>query len=319
MRVCGLDVARATRSARPHAPRWRTARGGAGARAGERRRARREWHDDLMGTSEHFAVAPRSSLHALGSAAAAMSRVLAAALALAAARGACAHAPTLVLASAPALGGAPGGGDAPGGVAYESVTQAELAAGVLRAAGGAPAQPAGWEARHWAASGADAPQLLAVLLSDAAAAREARGDAAAACRAVALRLAQNACSPLICVPLCSQELRAALAGAPTSLALPNAAAAAPGGLAAALGQALAAARAAGGAAGSLLLSDSCGQARAHFCRAAALSAHARTRCTRRAAVRVPRRSHAQLHARARAHLRIGIRACAALVSALCVH
>ena len=89
-----------------------------------------------------------------------MSRVLAAALAVAAARGAAAAvpvSPTLVLTAAPALGGA-----APGAVSYESVTQSELVAGLLRASGAAPAQQAGWEARHWPA-GQESPELLAVL------------------------------------------------------------------------------------------------------------------------------------------------------------
>jgi hypothetical protein len=193
-----------------------------------------------------------------------MSRLAVAALALAAARGASALAPTLVLSSSPALGGAAGAGEAPGGVSYESLSQAELAAGLLRVAGAAPAQQPGWEARHWAA-GEDAPQLLAVLLSaaDVGAARQARAPRRAS-RSPRARSAR--CRPLAApdgparfVGLRAQELREALAGASASLALPNAAPAEPAGLAAALAAQLAAAKAAGGSTGTLLLSDSCQQ------------------------------------------------------------
>ena len=106
---------------------------------------------------------------------------LAAALAVAAARGAAgapAASPTLVLSSLPSLGGAAGSGGAPGGVSYESLSQAELAAGLLRASGAAPSQPAGFEARHWAPA-EESPQLLAVLLGGVDAARQARARAAA--------------------------------------------------------------------------------------------------------------------------------------------
>jgi hypothetical protein len=58
-----------------------------------------------------------------------------------------------------------------------------------------------------------------------------------------------------------QELRDALASSSASLALPNAAAAQPRGLAADLAAALAAARAAGGKVGDFLLSDSCTEVR----------------------------------------------------------
>jgi hypothetical protein len=115
----------------------------------------------------------------------AMSRVLAAALAVAAARGAAAAvpaSPTLVLSAAPALGGA-----APGAVSYESLTQSELAAGLLRASGAAPAQQAGWEARHWPA-GEESPELLAVLVGSLQAGRQVRTPRVrAACGAGALR------------------------------------------------------------------------------------------------------------------------------------
>jgi hypothetical protein len=115
-----------------------------------------------------------------------MSRVLAAALAVAAARGAAAAvpvSPTLVLSSAPTLGGA-----APGAVSYESLTQSELAAGLLRASGAAPAQQAGWEARHWPA-GEESPELLAVLVGSVQAGRQVRTPCVrAACGAdVAMR------------------------------------------------------------------------------------------------------------------------------------
>ena len=105
-----------------------------------------------------------------------MSRLLAAALVAAAAGGVVAApsgSPTLVLSSSAALGGAAGADGAPGGVSYESLNQAELVSGLLRASGAAPEQPAGWEARHWAA-GEDAPQLLAVLVGSVDAARQVR-------------------------------------------------------------------------------------------------------------------------------------------------
>ena len=104
-----------------------------------------------------------------------MSRLLVALVAVAAGGAAAAPAgsPTLVLSSSAALGGAAGAGDAPGGVSYESLSLSTLAAGLLRASGAAPEQPAGWEARHWAA-GQDAPQLLAVLVGSVDAARQVR-------------------------------------------------------------------------------------------------------------------------------------------------
>jgi hypothetical protein len=117
-----------------------------------------------------------SSFVALASTAAAMSRLLAAALVAAAAGGAVAApsgSPTLVLSSSAALGGAAGADGAPGGVSYESLSQADLAAGLLRASGAAPAQKAGWEATHWPA-GEAAPQLLAVLVGSVDAARQVR-------------------------------------------------------------------------------------------------------------------------------------------------
>ena len=126
-------------------------------------------------TWRNHLLAP-SSLVALASTAAAMSRLLAAALVAAAAGGAVAApsgSSTFVLSSSAALGGAAGADGAPGGVSYESLSQQELAAGLLRASGAAPAQKAGWEATHWPA-GEAAPQLLAVLVGSVDAARQVR-------------------------------------------------------------------------------------------------------------------------------------------------
>ena len=215
-----------------------------------------------------------------------MSRLLAAALAAVAVGGAAAApsgSPTLVLSSSAALGGAAGAGDAPGGVSYESLSQAELAAGLLRASGAAPEQAAGWEARHWPA-GEDAPQLLAVLVGSVDAARQVR---------VLRRMRASACAPHPSRPETShrgapafwQELRDALAASPASLALANAAPAEPRGLAAELGAALDAARRAGGKVGSLLLSDACAQVRTPRRAAAPTRAAARRSwraCARRA-------------------------------------
>ena len=98
-----------------------------------------------------------------------MARLLVATLALAGV-GCQAATPTLVLSSGALR---PGEGSSLGRVSYESLSQAEVLAGVLRAAGLAAGQPAGWEAGHWKDGGA-APQLLALLLSQPDGARQVR-------------------------------------------------------------------------------------------------------------------------------------------------
>ena len=179
-----------------------------------------------------------------------MSRLLVAALALAAGASA---APSLVL--APGLSG-----DARRAT-YESVTQTEVLAGVLRAAGVASAAGAEaaqrWEADLQLAS-AQRPRLVAVLLTDSYGSKQARAGPLLRCNRAHPPALTGALCPLV---LCHQELRDAVAASPASLALVNAEQEEAAVLGGAVADAVAAARSAGGDVSPLLVSGSCQEVR----------------------------------------------------------
>jgi hypothetical protein len=179
-----------------------------------------------------------------------MSRLLVAALAMAAGASA---APSLVL--APGLSG-----DARRAT-YESVTQTDVLAGVLRAAGVASAA-AGAEAQQWEAdlqvASAQRPRLVAVLLTEAHGSKQARAVSFVRLHRAHRPALTGALCPLV---LCHQELRDAVAASPASLALVNAEQEEAAVLGGAVADAVAAARAAGGDVSPLLVSGSCQEVR----------------------------------------------------------
>ena len=170
-----------------------------------------------------------------------MSRHLVAALALVAG----AHAaPTVVLSNHGA------GGDAARRVTYESLTQTDVLAGVLRAAGVTPAASgAQWE-EELVASLEERPRLVAVLLTEAYGGKQVRPV-----RQLCFHC--TAADRQLCASFSVQELRTAVAAAGASLALVNAEAVEPASLAGHLAGAVAAARTAGGDVSPLVVSDSC--------------------------------------------------------------